>query len=181
MREILFPAHRLLHLNTSTAQKPNSLAQPLTVPSELYDTLRATLVQAELILLRVLGFELRSPLPLDYVARYLERAISHLTNAEDEYDDWGKEAKEEYGVVKECVDTRLGRACRAQAVTACKNYQLANLYPARAVALGCVFVVMEDRGLATVRDKREWTNAICGRKVDFDDFEEVIDLLKSEA
>jgi len=117
MREILFPAHRLLHQQTSRSSK-DPIEKPLTVPSEIYDTLRATLVQAELILLRVLGFELRIPLPLDYLPRYLERAMSDVADTGEDYDKWGKEEKEEYGVVREFVETGIGRACRAKAVTA---------------------------------------------------------------
>lgn len=94
------------------------VAQPLTVPSEIYDTLRTTVVQAELMLLRVLGFELRIPLPLEYLPRYLERATEDVNDAGENYDEWGKEEKEEYGVVKTAMDTAIGRACRAKAVHA---------------------------------------------------------------
>lgn len=94
------------------------MTQTLTVPSETYDTLRATLVQAELILLRVLGFELRIPLPLDYLPRYLERAIGDLAMAAEDYDAWGKEEKEEHGVMKVAMDSGIGKACKAKAVGA---------------------------------------------------------------
>ena len=117
MREILFPAHRLLHQNPPN-QDSDPVASTLTVPSRLYDTLRATLVQAELILLRVLGFELRIPLPLDYLPRYLERAMGDIVDTAEDYDGWGKEEKEEYSVEKDIMGTRIGRACRAKAVTA---------------------------------------------------------------
>ena len=117
MREILFPAHRLLH-QTDKAHSPNPTGEPLTVPSIIYDTLRATLVQAELMLLRVLGFELRLPLPLDYLPRYLERAIGEVTDIGNDYDGWAREEKEEYGVVKEAMETGIGRACRAKGVSA---------------------------------------------------------------
>ena len=70
------------------------------------------------MLLRVLGFELRLPLPLDYLRRYLERAMEDIADAGEDYGSWGKEEKEEYGVVKESMDTGMGRACRAAAVNA---------------------------------------------------------------
>lgn len=117
MREILFPAHRLLH-RLPTTSSSNAIAEPLTVPSAIYDTLRTTLVQAELILLRVLGFELRIPLPLDFLPRYLERAMSDIVDVGEDYDSWGREEKEEYGVVKDAMETGIGRACRARAVEA---------------------------------------------------------------
>ena len=118
MREILFPAHSLLHQKTEVNSNQNPIATPLTVPSEMYDTLRATLVQAELILLRILGFELRIPLPLDYLPRYLERAINDISGVGEDYDVWSKEDKEEYGVVKRTMDTGIGRACRAKVLKA---------------------------------------------------------------
>lgn len=118
MREILFPAHRLLHQYNAKISDSNPVTKPLTVPSELYDTLRATVVQAELVLLRVLGFELRIPLPFDYLPRYLERAMNDIARVGENYDAWGREDKEEYGVVKEAMETRIGRACRTKAVAA---------------------------------------------------------------
>lgn len=60
----------------------------------------------------------------------------------------------------------------------CKNYQLANLFPARAVALGCLYVVMEERGLRTANARDEWVDDVASRKVDNEDFEEVVELLK---
>ena len=116
MREIIFPAYRLLHQHNGASTDP--VDQPLAVPSTRYDSLRATLVQAELMLLRTLGFELRTPLPLDYLPRYLERAIWDVANAGENYDSWGKEAREEYGVVKDAMDTLIGRACRSKAISA---------------------------------------------------------------
>ena len=114
MRDILFPAHRLLHQHKESSSDP--VSQPLVVPSTVYDSLRATLVQAELMLLRILGFELRITLPLDYLPRYLERAMGNI--ASENYDTWENEEKEEYGVVKAAMDTTLGRACRIKAINA---------------------------------------------------------------
>ncbi|CAF9912457.1 hypothetical protein IMSHALPRED_000320 [Imshaugia aleurites] len=176
MREILFPAHRLLHSHNGASSDP--INQPLVVPSTMYDSLRATLVQAELTLLRILGFELRIPLPLDFLPRYLERAMEDVAGASENYDAWGNEEKEEYGVVKDVMDTSIGRSCRSKAISACKNYQLANLFPARAVALGCLNVTMEERGLRTANARKEWVDDIGSRKVDNEDFEEVVEILK---
>lgn len=121
MREMILPAHRLLH-QYNDASGADPINKPLTVPSQTYDTLRATLVQAELILLRVLGFELRLPLPLDYLPRYLERAMEDAAEAGEDYDSWAKEEQEEYGVVKNIMETGMGRACRATAVNAWEAY-----------------------------------------------------------
>lgn len=70
------------------------------------------------MLLRVLGFELRLPLPLDYLCRYLDRAMGDVSDAGEDYDCWEKEEKEEYGVLKDRMETGIGRACRAKAVSA---------------------------------------------------------------
>lgn len=74
-------------------------------------------MQAELLLLRVLCFELRLSLPLDFIDRYLERALSDATAVAEDYDRWGREEREEYGVVG-WMNTALGRACRIKAVQA---------------------------------------------------------------
>ena len=50
--------------------------------------------------------------------RYLERAIGEVADAGENYDSYGKEEKEEYGVVKDIMDTLFGRACRAKAISA---------------------------------------------------------------
>lgn len=60
----------------------------------------------------------------------------------------------------------------------CKNNQIANLFPARAVAIGCLYLVMEDRNLETIRHKKDWLAGITSRKVDVQDFDEVIDVLR---
>lgn len=116
MREILPPADRILrHARGNTS--PNDQDQ-LTIPSRLYDDLRATLVQAELVLLRVLGFELRFPLPLDYLPRYLERVLQSYSAAAEDYDAWSREDRAEYGLVGNVMETSLGRRCRDRAVEA---------------------------------------------------------------
>lgn len=128
LRELLLPAHRLLHQSPlpppsdvvpSAALPLNPLVTktPLTTPSPAYDALRATLVSAELLLLRVLGFELRLPLPLDFLDRYLSRALEDVVEVGEDYDGWDREAREENGVVGR-TETGLARACRAKAVEA---------------------------------------------------------------
>lgn len=74
-------------------------------------------MQAELILLRALGFELRLPLALDYLQRYIERATASVTSAGEDYDRWGNEEREEYGVAG-ATETAIARACRLEVVQA---------------------------------------------------------------
>ena len=81
--------------------------------------LRATLVQAELILLRVLGFELRVSSPMDYLSKYLDRAMEDVSDAGKDYEAWGKEERAEYGVTEGgWMETRLGRRAREKAISA---------------------------------------------------------------
>lgn len=55
----------------------------------------------------------------------------------------------------------------------CKKYQLANLFPARAVALACVCEALYGHGLILGEDHRGWVDRVSSGKVDFEDFEEV--------
>ncbi|KAL8710306.1 MAG: hypothetical protein Q9220_005076 [cf. Caloplaca sp. 1 TL-2023] len=174
LSSILLPAYNLLHPSSAPQKAP-----ALTIPSPTYNILRATLVQAELILLRILGFELRAPSPLDFLQRYLERALEDVSaGGGEDFDQWDREAKEEYGVVKGGVmESRLGRLCRGRVVDACKDYQIANHFPARAVALGVVYVTLEGRGLRVEEGLREWVKDVGSGKIDFEDLEEVIECL----
>ncbi|KAI4186388.1 MAG: hypothetical protein LQ346_005688 [Caloplaca aetnensis] len=174
LSSILLPAYALLYPPATQA------FSSLTVPSPKYDALRATLVQAELILLRILGFQLRLPSPLEFLQRYLERATEDVDRAGEDYDAWDKEAREEYGVINGVTDTRMGQACRMRVLEACKDYQLANLFPMRAVALGVVYTVLEDRGLRIEMQQREWVKDVGSGKVDHEDFEEVVEILKKK-
>ncbi|KAL9039280.1 MAG: hypothetical protein Q9214_004940, partial [Letrouitia sp. 1 TL-2023] len=154
-----------------------------------YDALRATLVQAELILLRALGFALRAPVPQHFLHRYLARAMAPLARDFD-VDEWGREARAEHGAI-DAMDTRVARRCRARGIearrglkendkTRCKSYQLANLYPSRAVALGCVYTTMRAQGLLSAgagEDPTSWVRDIGSGKVDVEDFAEVVEEL----
>ncbi|KAI4215765.1 MAG: hypothetical protein LQ351_001752 [Letrouitia transgressa] len=183
LRDIILPAHRLLHHTTAAAKSgtdpsppPPPPYQPPRPPSRTYDALRATLVQAELILLRTLGFALRAPLPQDFLARYLERAWSPLARDFD-VDSWSAEARAEDGAIG-AMETRVARGCRGTAVEACKSYQLANHYPARAVALGCVYTTLRAKGLLSADDPTAWVRDIGSGKVDVEDFAEVVEELR---
>ncbi|OCL06149.1 hypothetical protein AOQ84DRAFT_83055 [Glonium stellatum] len=172
LREFLLPAWRLI-------QSKNPSAQPLTFPSSLYDSLRTTLVQAELILLRVLKFELRLALPLDFLPRYLDRTIGEVNaggggwGGTEDYDGHEKEHRDEYQMI-DLMDTRLGKACRLKAIEVCKNYQLSNFFPARALAAACVYVTFQDYGFNVGGDRSTWLEEVTSGKVDIEDFDEVL-------
>jgi len=62
-----------------------------------------------LILLRVLGFELRVASPMDFLERYLERAMEGVEAGEG-YERWEREERAEYGVEEGgWRGTRVGR------------------------------------------------------------------------
>ncbi|KAI5855799.1 hypothetical protein BZA05DRAFT_332927 [Tricharina praecox] len=166
LREFLLPAYALLQ----------PTAAPLTFPSTLYDALRATLVTAELILLRVLRFDIRLPQPLDYVPRFLSKALAlpgteHLEGlAEDE--------REEVSVV-EASETALGREVRAVVLMAVRDYRLVNLFTARTVAAACFFVAAERMGVVLVgvdeTGREEWVKRLTSGRVEFEDFEDAVE------
>lgn len=79
---------------------------PLTFPSDLYDSLRFSAVTSELIVLRVLKFELRVTLPQSYVARLIVRCLPSQDQPTD------KELKQstlyrwtEAKIVQACIHT----------------------------------------------------------------------------
>ena len=113
--------------------------------------------------------------------RYLERAMADLADVAEDYDNWGKEEREEYGVEGDVMQTGIGRACRSKVVDACKDPQLANYFPARAVAVACLYVVLGERGLLIGDSVNEWVHSITSRKVDSEDFEEAVATLRSSS
>ncbi|XTI93355.1 hypothetical protein V2W45_1250700, partial [Cenococcum geophilum] len=67
-----------LSLALKSSKLNNPSVKPLTFPFSLYNSLRATFVQAKLILLYILKFKLRLMLLLDFLSRYLNRIISEV-------------------------------------------------------------------------------------------------------
>ena len=63
----------------------------------------------------------------------------------------------------------------------CKDYRLTNLFPARAVSVGCLYLVLEERGLRIPEDLENWLDDITSGKVDREDFEEVLEALKKSS
>ena len=63
----------------------------------------------------------------------------------------------------------------------CKNYEVAEFYPARAVAIVSLFLAMDERGLSVGEGTQElqvWIDDTSGGKVDAEDFWEVVGLLR---
>ena len=78
MREILVPAYQCVLFAFKTDDRIINPDRPtLTFPSDLYDTLRFSAVTSELIVLRILKFELRVTLPQTYLPRLISRCLPH--------------------------------------------------------------------------------------------------------
>lgn len=153
-----------------TLQHPTA-TEPLTFPSPLYDTLRSTLVTAELLLLRVLRFELRVPLPYEYLPRLLEKALT----LSEQLASASAEDRLESRVV-DLKDTALGRAVWVKVGDAMRNYRICNFFPARAVAAACVFhVAVVERGLKAPGEHKVWLRKVAGDRVEYEDFVDALE------
>ncbi|KAI5818197.1 hypothetical protein BZA77DRAFT_307586 [Pyronema omphalodes] len=161
LREFLLPAYSLM----------NPDAEPLTFPSALYDSLRGTLVAAEFLLLRVLRFDIRLPLPFDYLPRYLEKTL--VLHGTDHLDFAGHDEKEEISVV-DVKFTALGRKTWRLVVEAMKDFRLVNFFTARTVAVACFWVVLEKEGMKAREGRERWLKRLTGDRVDVVDFEEAV-------
>ena len=57
--------------------------------------------------------------PMEYLQRYLERVMEGVETVGEDYERWGKEATEEYGVVAGGIlESRIGKICRLRAIEA---------------------------------------------------------------
>lgn len=63
-------------------------------------------------------------------------------------------------------------------MTRCKNYGLANSYPTRALAAGCVWSVLEKREWSGGPEMGKWLDKVTGGKVDAEDLQEIVQQLK---
>ena len=169
----------------STAHKVlNPTAPHLEIPSPQYSALRSTLVRAELLLLRILRFELRIPLPFEFLGRYLDRAVASWDAGG--FDRWEDDEREEDAVVGEW-ETGLGKAVREWCVKILGVKSVGGVFPARAIGLvavrlGCI----DRRALRLVdvdvgegaeekgREMRDWVDRVGGEKVDLRDFEDIL-------
>lgn len=55
--------------------------------------------------------------------------------------------------------------------------QLVNFFPARAIALSCLYVEVQERTLNLMGDVRLWLQDVSSRKVHWEDFEEICQIL----
>ncbi|KAK6504720.1 Cyclin- protein fam58a [Arthrobotrys musiformis] len=161
LRALITPAYSILHPNLP----------PIEVPSHKYDTLRGTIVTAELHLLRILKFELRHPIPHDYISRVLDKSLSIIPG--EDFDRQNDERKEEDGIVK-IEDTFLGRQCMGLATRCLAEYSIATFYDARTIACGVVAVVLEGTGILRTESQDAWVRRVGGGNVEIEDYRDVI-------
>ncbi|KAK6359342.1 hypothetical protein TWF696_000503 [Orbilia brochopaga] len=166
LRSLIVPAYALLHPPTTSTTTP-----PLRVPSHKYDTLRATIVTAELHLLRILKFELRLPLPHDYIPRILDSALSIIPG--EDFAALSKERMAEDNIA-DVADTFLGRQCFGLATRCLQVYSIATYYDARTIACGCVGVVLDASGILPGEGMVRWVERVMGRDVEVEDYEDVV-------
>lgn len=159
------PSHSLL----------NPLSPPVQIPSTHYDTLRQTLVTAEVLLLRILKFNIRLTLPHVYLPRILERATT--LHGTEHLDEMGYGEREEADVI-EAGDTPIGREAGRLCALACRSYRLGGLFPAREVAAAVVRVALDRCGII-VDDDRKWVRRVASDKVGIEDWEEAVDELRA--
>ena len=132
---------------------------------------------AELILLRVLRFDIRLPQPLDYVPRFLQKTLA-LPGTEH-LDGLAEEEREEVGVV-DVAETALGRCVGGVVQGAVKSYRLVNLFTARTVAAACFFVAAERMGVvAAAEGEEEWVRRLTSGRVEFEDFVEAVEEVRN--
>ena len=105
-------------------------------------------------------------------------------HAAEDYDSLSEETKAEYGILPGgMVESRVGRRVREKVVEACKNERIGIMFPARVVALGCIWVVLKERGMVCGEKASEgWVERAGGGKVAWEDWEDVIEeLMRGEA
>ncbi|KAL1647374.1 hypothetical protein SLS58_002702 [Diplodia intermedia] len=147
----------------------------LSVASKAKDAPR----RSELILLRVLKFELRVSTPFDFLSGYLGEAMRDFgvddgsADAKGCFDDRNKE-KKEADRIADLMETGIAKDCKAKALNACKNYQLANYFPAKTVTAACIYIILRDRGLLRGIDTKSWLKDKVSRSIEMEDFEEAV-------
>ncbi|KAF3088765.1 Cyclin- protein fam58a [Orbilia oligospora] len=161
LRALITPAYSILHPNVP----------PIEVPSHKYDTIRGTIVTAELHLLRILKFELRHALPHDYIPRILDKSLSIVPG--EDYDRQDDDRKEEDGIMKS-QDTFLGRQCMGLATRCLAEYSVATFYDARTIACGVVAVVLDGSGILRAESMDGWVRRVGGGNVEIEDYRDVI-------
>ena len=85
----------------------------------------------------------------------------------------------------ELMETGAGRAARSWGLRACKSLRLVCFYPSRAVALGCVWCALGERGLGVGvegewegKGGEEWVRVVGGGKMEVEEWREVVAVLR---
>ncbi|ORY80864.1 hypothetical protein BCR37DRAFT_399223 [Protomyces lactucae-debilis] len=136
LSEILLPAHT--HLQPDKA--------PLTIPSTEYDTLRASLVNAELLLLRVIQFDCRQATPFEFLPRLLKRAVLFETTHAPKQRGEGTCRAEE---------TPLGLLARTLCLEGLQSRQVALFFTAKTIAAAAILRALGRMHIDLVHGSRD--------------------------
>lgn len=177
LRELLVPAHSLL--------RPASPA--LGIPSHEYDGLRDSLVRAELVILRVLGFDLCLPVPQRYLSQYVGTMLDDMGGVKirdgvpqsDDYSialrfkDMSRDKREEHAVL-DVMQTRLGGHADRMSIDFMKMGDVPITFPARVIAFTSVLLASEATGFGHAESREKRISRLADSKVDVADVEDLL-------
>ncbi|KAG4301775.1 hypothetical protein PCANB_002180 [Pneumocystis canis] len=155
MREFLVPAYSILN-----PTKPR-----LTFPSEFYDSLRDSIVNAELFLLRVLKFDLKIMLPFSYLTKALHLT---LTIWETETTD-STPYRDTY-----LMNTVIGRHARCRIMDAMSDYRLSTLYDPQTLSSACLWYALRDFKIFPNEKFMSWVISVTGSRQIHEDIQDAI-------
>ncbi|KAG5520128.1 hypothetical protein PMAC_001204 [Pneumocystis sp. 'macacae'] len=155
MREFLVPAYSIIN-----PSKPR-----LTFPSEFYDSLRDSVVNAELILLRVLKFDIKIMLPFSYLTKAL-----HLTLTV-----WHSETTDP-ALQKETylVNTAIGRYARCCIMDAISDYRLSTLYDPQTLSNACLWYALRNFKIIPEEKFLSWVILVTGSTKIHEDIQDAV-------
>ena len=81
------------------------------------------------------------------------------------------------------MDTSLCRVCIEECLRVVKKEGMVDLFPARVVAVGALFVGLKKKGMHLTHEDessrlRDWVDEVTSGKVEFEDFEELVTMMK---
>ncbi|KAG5439077.1 hypothetical protein PCK2_000882, partial [Pneumocystis canis] len=118
-----------------------------------YDSLRDSIVNAELFLLRVLKFDLKIILPFSYLTKAL-----HLTLA-----IWEIETTESTPHVNTCLmNTIIGSHARCRIMDAMSDYRLSTLYDPETLSSACLWYALRNFKILPDEKFMSWVVSVTG-------------------
>src|SRR5438034_5568668 len=72
------------------------------------------------------------------------------------------------------IERTISSAPAADLSNRLQNYQLANYFPARAIAAACLHVTLREKGLRVTQSVGCWLEEVTGGRVDAEDFYDIV-------